>query len=65
MPYIVRQIARKWRVIEKSTGKVGTNSSGSPIDGGGHESRDKALRQAQAVNISEARSRGAKIPKRR
>lgn len=65
MPYMVRKQGTKYRVLEKSTGKVATNDSGTPVDGGGHKTAGEATRQAQAINISEARKSGHRIPQRR
>lgn len=38
----------KWRVVEPS-GKL-VKRNGSPVDGGGHESKEKAQAQARAIN---------------
>lgn len=53
MPNTVRKINGKWRVVEKATGKVTTNSAGTPVDGPGHSSKAGAERQAAAININQ------------
>ena len=49
MPARVRKQGNKWRVVEPS-GRLVRNNSGKPVDGGGHESKTKAERQARAIN---------------
>ena len=39
---LIHEIGRRRRLIK--------NSKGKPVDGGGHSSRSKALRQAAAIN---------------
>lgn len=51
MPAKVVKRGDKFRVVEPS-GKLVKNRSGSPVDGGGHSSREKAQRQAAAVNAN-------------
>jgi len=46
------QKGKKWRVCERS-GSLVMNSAGTPVDGGGYNSRQKALAQATAINISQ------------
>jgi len=65
MPLTTKKIKKKWRVVEVKTGAIAKNASGSALDGGGHESQSMAQKQAAAVNISQARKRGAKIPMKR
>ena len=65
MPLTAKKRGNKFRVVETSTGKIAKNKAGSALDGGGHSSEGKAMQQAAAVNISQARKRGAKIPKKR
>jgi len=65
MPVRAAKRGKKFRVIESGTGKIAKNKAGTALDGGGHPSLAKAKGQASAVNISQARKRGAKIPKRR
>ena len=49
MPATVKRVGAKWRVVEPS-GKVVKNAAGTAVDGGGHRSREAALRQARAIN---------------
>lgn len=65
MPVKVQKKGDKFRVVESATGKVAKNSSGTAIDGGGHRSKDKAVKQVQAVNIAERRKKGKSAPPRR
>ena len=65
MPYVVRKIGGKYRLIEKATGKIGKNKAGTAIDGGGSTSKAKLDRQRDAVNISYAKKHGAKIPRKK
>ena len=51
MPVHVVKRGDKYRIVEKS-GKIAINSAGTAIDGGGHNSKEAAQRQATAVNIS-------------
>lgn len=62
MPYLVKKIKDKFRVVDKNTGKIAKNASGTAVDGGGHSSEAKARKQQSALNISYARERGADIP---
>lgn len=48
MPATVRERDGKWRVVEPSGRLVKKN--GTPVDGGGHATKEKARRQARAVN---------------
>lgn len=59
MPVKTIKRGPKFRVIESLTGKIAKNSKGTPLDGGGHSTKDKAIKQVQAVNISERRRKGA------
>lgn len=38
------------RLVEAETGKIARRESGAPVDGGGHKSKAKAVRQAAHVN---------------
>ena len=51
MPVRVMKHGPKFRVIE-SNGNIAKNSSGSALDGGGHSTKNAAVKQVQAVNIS-------------
>ena len=52
MPVKVARRGNKFRVVESATGKIVTNKAGTPVDGAGHSSRDKAKSQVQAINTS-------------
>ena len=62
MPAKARKQNGKNRVVDVETGKLVKTAAGKPVDGGGHESLAMAQRQASAINISQARQRGANIP---
>jgi hypothetical protein len=51
MPVRVTKIGGKFRIVEGS-GDIAKNNSGTPLDGGGHESQEKASAQARAINAS-------------
>jgi hypothetical protein len=58
MPVIVRKRRGRYRVVEKSSGRLARSSSKSkPSDGGGHASKAKAERQARAINAAWSRKR--------
>lgn len=58
MPVIVRKRRGKYRIVEKSTGRLARpKKDAKPSDGGGHRSRAKADRQARAINTAWARKR--------
>ena len=52
MPVCVGKRGKIWRIIECATGKIVKNKSGTAVDGNGHKSKDEALAQARAINIS-------------
>lgn len=54
MPAKVRKRGNKWRVVEPD-GTLVKNSAGTPVDGGGHRSKHKAMRQASAINATNSR----------
>jgi len=56
MPYTVRKISGKYRILKEGSGKVAKNKGGSAMDGGGHDSRQKAYAQIKAVEMSEKRA---------
>jgi len=64
MPVIIKKRGDRFRIVEKNTGKIAKNKAGTALDGGGHKSKAAADKQRSAVNISQARKRGAKIPKK-
>ena len=49
MPVSVEKRGEKYRIVEPS-GKVAKNRAGTPVDGGGHETRLTAVAQARAIN---------------
>lgn len=55
---VAKDSSGKYRIVENQTTKEGkTNHAlvtrgGSPVDGGGHASKAKALAQARAINAS-------------
>lgn len=59
MPNKVAKRNGKFRVIEGDTGRIVKNKSGTAIDGGGFSSKDKAQKQASAVNISQAKRKNS------
>lgn len=64
MPLTVRKRGDKYRVVEAKTGKIAKNAAGTALDGGGKKSKSAVEKQAQAVNISQARKRNTKIKKK-
>ena len=52
MPVRVVKIGPRYRVVESVGHKIAKNKNGSSLDGGGHATRDKAVKQVQAINIS-------------
>ena len=50
MPATVQKEGDKWRVVEAKDGSLVRGESGSPVDGGGHDTRSEALVQARAIN---------------
>ena len=46
------KIGPKFRVVEGPQGKIAKNKGESAVDGGGHSTREKAISQARAINIS-------------
>lgn len=63
MPVKVAKRGKLFRVVETSTGKLAMNAAGTPVSKGA-KTKAAAQRQASAINISQARKRGAKIPKK-
>ena len=59
MPVKVIKKGPTFRVVESFTGKIAKNEKGTAIDGGGHSTRNKAVKQVQAVNLSGRRRKGA------
>lgn len=52
MPLIARLVSGKARVVERDSGEIAKHKDGSPVDGGGWDSLNKARKQAAAINIS-------------
>ena len=52
MPVSVRRHGKRFRVVEAGTDRIAKNASGSPADGGGHETKAQADAQARAINAS-------------
>lgn len=52
MPVVVRKRGKRWRLVNKRTGRIEKTPSGQPRDGGGHGSKEKAAAQARAINSS-------------
>lgn len=52
MPVTVRPIGGKYRIVDPSSGKIEMTPQGHPRDGGGHETRNQALRQMRAMNAA-------------
>lgn len=50
MPVKAVKRGGKYRVIEADTGRIAKHKSGTPVDGGGHKTREKAERQSKAIN---------------
>lgn len=50
MPVTVALRGGRYRVVESETGELAETAAGTPADGGGHDSEEKARRQARAIN---------------
>lgn len=55
MPVKVLRVRNKYRVVDEETGKIsralrGDGKPGRPSDGGGHDDKEKAERQAGHIN---------------
>lgn len=57
MPLTVHKRDGKYRLINKTTGRIEKNKNGKPIDGGGHISKEKAMRQVKAIYYSKSRKK--------
>jgi hypothetical protein len=53
MPVCVKKIKDKYRIVECSNNIITKNEAGTAVDGGGHETREAALRQMRAINRSQ------------
>lgn len=60
MPVRTQRRGALWRVVEGEPSRIATNAQGSPLDGGGHRSRARALAQVRAVNASLAQRNDAR-----
>ncbi len=63
MPVKVAKRGKLFRVVEVDTGKLARNVAGTPVSEGA-KTKAAAQRQASAINISQARKRGTKIPRK-
>lgn len=63
MPVKVAKRGKLFRVVEADTGKLARNATGTPVSKGA-KTKAAAQRQAAAINISQARKRGVKIPRK-
>jgi hypothetical protein len=61
MPISVDKKDKKWRLVDPS-GKVAKNRSGTPLDGGGYASKEHAISQMSAINLSIRRKKGQSAP---
>lgn len=52
MPVKVAKRGEKYRIVEASTGKLARTKKGAAVDGGGHKSKEKAQKQARAINAN-------------
>lgn len=55
MPYKVKKIRGKYRVVKADSGKIAKNKAGTALDGGGHATASKAGAQIGAIDRSEKR----------
>jgi hypothetical protein len=53
MPAKIEKRGNKFRVVEDKGGRsvLVRGKTGAPVDGGGHNTRGEAIRQASAINI--------------
>ena len=51
MPVSVKRLRGKYRIVEPG-GKIAKTNKGHARDGGGHASKQKAMRQQRAINRS-------------
>lgn len=65
MPVTVKKRNGKYRLVDITTGKLTKTKAGTSADGGGHKSQAAAKKQMAAINISQARKRGRKIPRKK
>ena len=53
MPWKTVKIGNKFRVVKADTGKIAMNAHGTPLDGGGHDSKHEAQQQVKALYANE------------
>lgn len=51
MPLTAKFVSGKARIVERDSGEIAKHKDGSPVDGGGFESLNKARKQATAINL--------------
>ena len=51
MPVHQEKRGDKYRIVDPD-GSITENSSGTPVDGGGHSSKDDAVAQVEAINLN-------------
>ena len=64
MPVKTKKVGKKFRVVESSNNRI-VKRGGKAVDSGGSTSKVKIVRQVQAINISEQRSKGRRTPRKR
>ena len=52
MPVCVKRIKDLYRVVECTTQTISKNKAGTAVDGGGHKTKQAAIKQVNAINIS-------------
>lgn len=52
MPVKVMKQGKVYRIVEAESGKVVKNNAGTAVDGGGHKTKPKAVKQAAAINAN-------------
>lgn len=52
----VRKRNGEYRVVESETLRIAKSKHGKAMDGGGHDSKAKALRQAEHINANPRRT---------
>lgn len=62
MPVRVRRIGLNWRVVNSETSQIERFKTGSrkgqPVDGGGYDSKEEAVKMVQAINLRLLRKAG-------
>lgn len=52
MPVCVEKRGKKYRIVNCASRQIETNKAGTPLDGGGHDSKDAAMKQMRAINAN-------------